>query len=198
MTNPSTHLFWITSRAAGTTAVVFASASVGFGLAMGGKLIKGNAQDRRSIHEISSLAVMFAIAVHALSLIGDKYLHPSVVDVTVPFALSYKTLATSIGIVAGWALIVLGLSFYVRKRIGIARWKLIHRVTLLAWLGALVHTFAEGTDAGKLWFIALIAVTSAPAVVLLVARVTGYKFASAKAAPVRTAQRGDRATLPIG
>jgi methionine sulfoxide reductase heme-binding subunit len=96
-------------------------------------------------------------------------------DVTVPFVFSYKTLATSVGIVSGWGMIFLGLSYYVRDRIGNARWKLIHRFTLLVWLGGLVHTFTEGTDAGQVWFIALIVLTTAPALVLLAARVTGYR-----------------------
>jgi sulfoxide reductase heme-binding subunit YedZ len=169
-TDPSTHLFWILSRGAGTTALILSSAAVGFGLLMSGKLVKGSGPDRRAYHEILSLSVMVAIAVHALALIGDTYLHPTLLDVTVPFVLGYKTLATSIGIVAGWALIFLGLSYYARRRIGIARWKLIHRFTLLAWILGLVHTFTEGTDRGQLWFIALILVTAAPAMVLFVHR----------------------------
>jgi sulfoxide reductase heme-binding subunit YedZ len=145
-------------------------------LAISGRLIKGGGPDRRVYHEVLSLAVMVAIAVHGLTLIGDSYLHPSLLDVTVPFVLSYKTLATSLGIVAGWAMIFLGLSYYARARIGNERWKVIHRLTLLAWLGGLVHTFTEGTDAGQLWFIVLIVVTSAPALVLLAARVSRLRL----------------------
>jgi DMSO/TMAO reductase YedYZ heme-binding membrane subunit len=68
-------------------------------------------------------------------------------------------------------MIVLGLSYYARRRIGIARWKVIHRFTLLVWLGGLVHTFSEGTDAGSAWFILLILGAAAPTVALLGARV---------------------------
>ncbi len=171
MTDPTPHLFWLTSRAAGTTAMVLASATVGFGLVMAGRLVKGGGAERRTLHEVLALSTMVAIAVHALALIGDGYLHPSLLDVTVPFLSSYKTLPTSIGIVSGWGLIVLGLSYYLRRRIGHARWKLIHRFTVLVWLGGLVHTFTEGTDSGQLWFIALILLTAAPALVLLVVRV---------------------------
>jgi sulfoxide reductase heme-binding subunit YedZ len=170
-TDPSTHLFWITSRAAGTTALVLSSAAVGYGLAMAGRLGGTGARDRRSIHEILALATIAAIAVHGLALVGDSFLHASVLDVTVPLVFSYKPLWTSVGIVAGWGTILLGLSFYVRERIGVGRWKAIHRFTVLAWAGGLVHTFGEGSDAGQLWFVALIAVTSAPAVVLLALRV---------------------------
>jgi methionine sulfoxide reductase heme-binding subunit len=170
-TNASTHLFWIISRGAGTTALVLSSVAVCFGLAMGGKLRGGSATDRRAYHEILSLSVMVAIAVHGLALLGDSFLHPSLIDVTVPFALGYERLATTLGIVAGWGLIALGLSFYARDRIGRARWKLIHRFTLLAWLGGLVHTLVEGTDAGQLWFLVLVTITTAPVLVLLWQRV---------------------------
>ena len=186
-TDPSTHLFWITSRAAGTTAMILASAAVGFGLLMSGRLAKGPNAGRRTIHEILSLSVMVSIAVHGLSLLGDTYLHPSLLDVTVPFASGYRTLATSAGIVAGWALIALGLSYYVRGRIGVQRWRVIHRFTLLAWIGALVHTFAEGTDARSTWFIALIGVTALPALVALALRTAdgfGRRGAQASRAPL--------------
>jgi sulfoxide reductase heme-binding subunit YedZ len=180
-TNASTHLFWIISRGAGTTALILSSVSVCFGLAMAGKLAKGNGADRRAYHEILSLSVMVAIAVHGLALLGDSYLHPSIVDVTVPFALGYERLATTLGIVAGWALICFGLSFYARDRIGRQRWKVIHRFTLLAWAGGLVHTLVEGTDAGQLWFIALVTITSAPVLMLLALRVRSARRGQAGA-----------------
>lgn len=173
MTDPSHYLFWITTRAAGTTAMILASASVGVGLAMASRI--GRGPDRRHIHQTLALATLLAIAVHGLTLLGDTYLRPSLVDITVPFALSYKTIPTSIGIVAAWGLVILGLSYYVRKRIGPARFKMIHRFTALAWLGALVHTFTEGTDAGQLWFIALILLTAAPALALLTIRYGGSR-----------------------
>jgi sulfoxide reductase heme-binding subunit YedZ len=113
---------------------------------------------------------MAAIAVHGLALLGDAWLHATVLDVTLPFVAPFKTLPTSIGIVSGWATIILGLSYYARRRIGAARWRTIHRFTALAWLLGLVHTFAEGSDAGTLWFIALIGLTAAPAFVLLIVR----------------------------
>ena len=183
MIDPSHYLFWITSRAAGTTAMVFASASVGIGLAAGAKLLKG--PDRFNIHQAFAIATMVAIAVHGLSLLGDTYLRPTLLDVTVPFAFSYKTIPTSIGIIAGWGMIILGLSYYVRRWIGQQRWKLIHRFTALAWLFGLVHTFTTGTDAGQLWFIALILLTAAPALVLLTKRLGRSRPALVPAAAQR-------------
>jgi sulfoxide reductase heme-binding subunit YedZ len=174
--DPATHLFWVLSRGAGTTALILSSASVAFGLMMAGRVVKGSNPDRRAYHEALSLSVMVAIAVHGLTLIGDSFLHPSLLDVTVPFVFSYKTVPTSIGIISGWAVIFFGLSYYLRGRIGQARWKLIHRFTVLAWLAGLVHTFTEGTDRGQIWFIALIVASAAPAVVMLALRATGKRL----------------------
>jgi methionine sulfoxide reductase heme-binding subunit len=184
MTTVSNHLFWIISRGAGTTALVLSSVAVCVGLTMGGKLLPGNAADRRSYHEILSLSVMVAIAVHGLTLLGDSFMHPSLLDVTIPFVSGYQRLATTLGIVAGWAFIALGLSFYVRDRIGRARWKVIHRFTLLAWLAGLVHTLVEGTDAGQLWYLALVMITSVPVLVLLWMRVGGGRLAVQARQPV--------------
>src|SRR5205085_12677000 len=94
MSGGSSMFFWILSRAAGTTAMVLASAAVGVGLVMGGKMVKGGGADRRSLHEILSLSTMVALAVHGLTLRGDSWLHPDVPDVTLPFFASYKTLYT--------------------------------------------------------------------------------------------------------
>jgi sulfoxide reductase heme-binding subunit YedZ len=179
----SSHLFWVLSRGAGATALVLSSAAVGVGLIMGGRLIRGGIADRRAYHEALALAAIVAIAVHILALLGDDYLHPTLIDVTVPFVLSYQTLATSVGIIAAWGLICLGPSFSFRKRIGLERWKLIHRFTALAWLAGLVHTFAEGTDRGQLWFIALIALTAAPTLALLVWRLVAHHVPGPQAVP---------------
>src|SRR5207249_1874994 len=119
-TDPTPHLFWITSRAAGTAALVVASLAVCLGLLMSTRLLKRfSAADLRVTHETLSLATIVAIAVHGVSLIGDSYMHPSLVDISVPFVGSYRTGWTSTGIVSGWVLAALGLSYYARGRIGI-------------------------------------------------------------------------------
>jgi sulfoxide reductase heme-binding subunit YedZ len=164
------HLFWITSRAAGTAALVLSSVSVGVGLLMGGKLLRRRTADLRIAHEALSLATLLAIVVHGAALLGDGFVRSSVLDVTVPFVTGYKTIWTSIGIVAGWSLVLLGLSFYARARIGQARWRSLHRFTALAWALGVVHSLGEGTDAGQTWFLGMTAAVVVPALLLLVRR----------------------------
>ncbi len=173
ITNPSPHLFWITSRAAGFAALVLASLAVSLGLLMSTKLLRRRGPDLLVTHEILALASIVAIAIHGVALLGDQFLHPSVADIAIPFVSSYKTIWTSLGIVGGWALALLGLSYYLRRRIGAARWRKLHRFTALAWLAGLAHALGEGTDAGQLWFLAMVAIVAIPAFLLLATRWLG-------------------------
>jgi sulfoxide reductase heme-binding subunit YedZ len=189
--SPTTHWFWILSRGAGTAALVLAAASISYGLLMAGKMKRGGAADRRTYHEALAVSTLVAIAFHGLVLLGDPFLHPNLADVTIPFVSSYKTIWTSMGIVAGWMLVAIGLSFYVRDRIGRARYAVIHRFVIVAWVLGLVHAFFEGTDAGTAWFIGTVAVSTAPVAVLLGLRVTG------RALPERSDRRA-RAAVEAG
>src|SRR6476620_6645417 len=95
-TDPTPHLFWITSRAAGTAALVVASLAVCLGLLMSTRLLRRfTAADLRITHETLSLATIVAIAIHGVSLVGDSFMHPSLVDISVPFVGPYKTGWTS-------------------------------------------------------------------------------------------------------
>jgi sulfoxide reductase heme-binding subunit YedZ len=164
------HLFWTISRASGIAALLVASAAVGLGLMMSGRLGAFKARDLRPLHETLSLCTMVAIVVHAAALLGDSYLSPSIADVTIPFVSGYEPLWTSLGIIAGWSLILLGLSFYARAKIGIQRWRMLHRFTALAWILSIGHSLGEGTDAGRWWFLASLLFVAAPALALLARR----------------------------
>jgi methionine sulfoxide reductase heme-binding subunit len=172
--DPGEHLFWIASRAAGVTALVLASLSVAVGVCMGTRWVRGRrATDAKTLHEVLSLATLVSLAVHALSLLGDAYLRPSVFDIAIPFVSDYKTVWMSLGIVAGWSMAALGLSYYARARIGHARWRSAHRFTSVVWILGIVHALAMGTDAGTPWFLAALALTAGPALALLLARIAG-------------------------
>jgi methionine sulfoxide reductase heme-binding subunit len=169
-TSAAPHLFWITSRAAGIVSLVVASLAVSVGLMMSLRMLRARRPELLALHEVLSLATLVALAVHGLALLGDGVLSPSLGDIAVPFAWSYKTAWTSIGIIGGWALVILGLSYYARQAIGSSRWRKLHRLTALAWIAGIVHTLGEGTDAGQIWFLAMLAIVAIPAIALLAVR----------------------------
>ena len=182
------HLFWVTSRASGTLALLFSSVAVGVGVSMGAKWFKGRGPDLRATHEALSMATIVALVVHAVSLLGDRFLHPSPADIVIPFASSYKTVWMTMGIVGGWMMIILGLSFYARGRIGEQRWRKLHRFTALAWVLGLAHSVGQGTDAGKLWFLVATGIVVLPAAALLAIRLSDRRPAPRAAAPEAVAR----------
>jgi sulfoxide reductase heme-binding subunit YedZ len=133
-------------------------------------MVRGRGPDLRVTHEALSLAALVALVVHAVALLGDGFLSPSVADIAIPFASSYREPWMAIGIVGGWLMLILGLSYYARGRIGVDRWRRLHRYTALAWGLGLAHSLGEGTDAGVAWFLVATALVAVPALALLVVR----------------------------
>jgi sulfoxide reductase heme-binding subunit YedZ len=91
-------------------------------------------------------------------------------SIAIPFASGYAPFMTSLGIVAGWGMAALGLSYYARGRIGPKRWRSLHRLTALVWLLGLVHSLGEGTDSGRAWFLVMAGAVVVPALLLLALR----------------------------
>lgn len=186
------HVFWLASRAAGILALLLASASVGIGLWQAMRRSPGRGPDLRVTHEALSLATFAAIVVHAGVLLGDNFLRLGVLDLTIPFWASYQRLWTAAGICAGWTLIVLGLTYYARGRIGVGRWRKLHRFTALAWVAALAHSLGEGTDAGQVWFLVAVLGAFAPALTLLALRHAGSDRPTALAPTPNALPRSSR------
>lgn len=166
----SEHLFWITSRAAGGAALILASAAVAAGLMMGSKRQNSNKRDLRAIHEALSLTTLAMVVLHGVSLLGDSYLNPGPAGIAIPFVGFYKPLWTGLGIIAGYGLATLGLTYYLRDRIGAARWRKLHRLTAVFWVLAIVHTIGAGSDAAQIWFLIASGLIVIPAAVLLLVR----------------------------
>lgn len=172
MSGSGIHIFWILSRGTGIAAVLLASLSVTAGLLAGrGRPLKlGRFGEIKPLHEALSLATIVAVAAHGLLLIGDPWLKPGLSGIAVPFTLGYRPLWTGIGIIAGYGLILLGLTYYARKWIEPSRWRTAHRFIAIFWILGLIHTFGAGTDAGQLWLQIPVALTAIPALALLAKR----------------------------
>lgn len=170
--DPLAHGWWLASRASGILALILVSVSVGIGLSLAGRIGRrpGLAKKLLAIHEQTAIAGLVAIAIHGLTLIGDAWLRPGLSGIAVPFAGSYRPFFTGLGIVAGYLAAALGLSFYVRRRIGPALWRRVHRLTFGVWVLAMVHTLGAGTDASAPWLRELMIAGAIPILLLFLNR----------------------------
>jgi methionine sulfoxide reductase heme-binding subunit len=174
--DPLHYGWWLASRSAGIVSILAVSVSVIIGLMMANGLPKKgwlglNKRKLVAVHESTALAGMVAISVHGLTLLGDKFMHPTLSQIAVPFTMGYRPGFTGLGIIAGWLAIFLGLSFYARRRIGVKRWRSIHRATIAVWALGVVHALGSGTDAGQVWLQAILLVTGIPIVYLFLRRI---------------------------
>jgi sulfoxide reductase heme-binding subunit YedZ len=166
--DPADYAWWLSSRAAAVVAFALISLSVLLGLAMANRLIRG--RNAVKLHEHLALAALVAIAVHAITLLGDRWLDPGAMGVLVPFAMDHAPLFTGLGVIAAYLAALLGLSFYVRRRVGAKRWRRLHRYTLLVYLLGVIHTLGAGTDAEAPWLRAVLLATGTPILFLFLLR----------------------------
>ena len=72
--DPAEFGWWLASRAAGVVALLCIAVSVGVGLAMAGRLSPALARTLLSVHQQTALVGLVAIAVHGITLLGDRFL----------------------------------------------------------------------------------------------------------------------------
>lgn len=185
--DPLAHGWWLASRAAGVVALALVTGSTLLGLAMAvrPRRVRGRFAARLvTLHEQLALTGLVAIAVHGVTLLGDPWLRPGLAGIALPGAMAYRPLFTSLGVVAGWLAALLGLSYYLRGRIGVHRWRALHRLTLAAYALAVAHTLGAGTDAGAAWLRWPLLGSAALVLVLLPLRVARRDPSTRKGVPI--------------
>lgn len=143
---------WYVIRASGLTSYILLTVSMLWGLALSSKVFKNWSPGPLSmvLHSgLSWIALAFA-ALHALLLMADKYVPYQLTEVLIPFTGPYRPLAVGLGTIAFWVILVVTLSFSMKKRIGHRVWKWIHFTSYLAFVLVTVHGLTAGTDASRL------------------------------------------------
>lgn len=150
-TLPGTAL-WTTSRAAGVTAFVALTLDVVFGL-----LVSTGAGDRLlprartvDLHRWLSSVALALTGLHAVLLLGDRFVRFDVLDLVVPFLSSYRALAVGLGVLTAYGALVVHVSFQLRKRLGARAWRRLHYLSFAVFLGALLHGVLAGSDSASL------------------------------------------------
>lgn len=170
---------WNVARAGGFTAYILLALAVIVGLALSTQLQSPARWPRlinNELHNFLTLLSTIFLGIHILAVWIDPFTHFGWNEVLIPFASQYRTFWMALGIVGFYLGLAIGLSTWMRPRIGYKWWRRLHMLTLGIFILATIHGLGTGSDTQTSWALGLYIVSSGLVVLLLCRRV----FASRK------------------
>lgn len=184
--------YWYLSRSSGVVAYLTLWLSAVLGLALTNRTARlfGGGPAVADVHQFASLLALALAIFHVLILLGDGYAAYSVWQLLVPFAATqHEPFWVGLGQLGFYLAVPVIFSFYVRRRIGVRSWRLIHYGSFVLYLLVLAHGLGAGTDARSSLPLAIYLTTGCTVVFL-----TNYRLVTAAGRRIR--QRGVPAAEP--
>jgi methionine sulfoxide reductase heme-binding subunit len=149
--------YWFLARASGLAAYAILTASVLAGLVLKARPLGRSVSPALivDIHRFLALLGLGALAIHGIALVLDDAVDIGLAALLVPGAAPYRPLATALGVLAAELMVLVYVSFPLRRRIGAKAWRALHWFTYLVFALATLHGLAAGTDSGRTWTLAL-------------------------------------------
>lgn len=148
--------FWLLARASGLLAYGVLTASVLAGLVVKARPLGRSVKPAAvlDVHRFLALVGLGALVVHGGALVLDRTVDFGLGALLVPGAAPYRPLATGLGVAAAELMVLVTVSFSLRKLIGGRAWRTLHWLTYAVFALATVHGLAAGTDSGRTWTLA--------------------------------------------
>lgn len=148
---------WALGRGTGITALVFLTIAQALGIATrsGRRVATLPRFAVADVHRFAALAGTGLVAAHLSLLFFDPYAQLRLVDFVVPFLAAYRPVWLGLGTLACDILVVVTVSALLRHRLGPRAFRAIHWIAYVLWPLALAHALGAGTDALRVWFLAL-------------------------------------------
>ncbi|MBE3038503.1 MAG: ferric reductase-like transmembrane domain-containing protein [Chloroflexi bacterium] len=144
----SVQLWWYVTRASGIVAYLLLWFSMVLGLAVTSKYLD-RLLDRLftyDFHQFISLLSIAFVGLHVAVLMLDRYLPYSIWQTLVPFISPYRPFWVGVGVIGFYITLLVTITFYIRSRIGMRAFRLIHVLSLVGYLGVTLHGVYAGTD----------------------------------------------------
>lgn len=144
----SVQSWWYVTRAAGLTSYFLMWLSMVWGMAVSTKFFHPVVEGSHSydFHEFLSLLGLGFVFLHVVVLMFDKFLAFNIFQILIPFIDTYRPLWVGIGIIGFYTFLLVTVTFYLRKIIGMQAFRSIHMLSLLGYVGATLHGLFAGTD----------------------------------------------------
>jgi len=147
------HIWWYISRASGLMGYLLFWLSTLLGFAISSKIFDSflGRVFTYDFHEHLSLLSLGFIGLHAIVLLFERVEPLSLTEILIPFISVYRPFWTGIGIIAFYLTILVTVTFYIRSWISMKAFRVIHYLSIAAYVGALFHGLYAGTDAILTW-----------------------------------------------
>jgi len=181
---------WFITRAAGLTAYLLVWLSTVWGLAVSSKVLDGalHRTFTYDFHQFISLLSIVFVVIHIAILLIDQYQPFTVAQLLLPFGAPYRPVWVGVGVIALYLTLIVSVTFYIRKWIGMRTFRLIHLASYLAFAGAAAHGLLSGTDSPLVSVQAMYLATT-----LVVVFLTAYRIIMSAQAKHQRAALGRRA-----
>ena len=163
---------WLIARAAGLVGFALLTLAVTLGLMFSTKILKPKRQkDLLGWHQTLIWTGLAMVVLHGTAILLDPVMRFGLIAVVVPGTAPWRPITVAAGVVAGYLMLALALSFHVRRRIGQRKWRLLHYASFAAFALALGHALHAGTDLQGTTGLVFGAVAISPILWLVFARI---------------------------
>ena len=154
---------WDVARAGGFTAYILLALTVIVGLALSTQIQSPSRWPRllnSELHNFLTLLSTIFLVVHILAVWMDPFTHFGLNEILIPLASSYRPVWMALGIVGLYLGIAIGISTWLRPRIGYKWWRRLHVLTLGIFALATIHGIGTGSDTQTPWALGIYLVSS--------------------------------------
>jgi methionine sulfoxide reductase heme-binding subunit len=164
---------WYVTRAAGIAAYVLLALAVDLGIfrSLARQLGEPVSWALDEFHQFLTLLAAGFVLLHLVTLAFDPFIHFTPRNLLLPLDQPYRQLAVDLGVLALYALAVVLLSSWLRRRLPYATWRGIHYLGFAAFALVTVHGLLAGADGAAGWMRAIYIAAAASASFLIGIRV---------------------------
>ena len=148
---------WYVTRAAAVSAYILLALSTHLGIvrSLGAQIGERASWVLDELHQFIALLAAAFVVLHLVSLLLDPFMAFTPANILLPLNQPYRQFATDVGVLGFYALSVVLVSSWLRRRISRRLWRGLHYLGFATFFLVTLHGALAGADSGQAWMRAL-------------------------------------------
>lgn len=144
--------WWYVMRSSGMVAWVLLTLTVLWGALLSSTRMRSGRRWLTDMHPFLASLGLAMLILHIVAAVLDSYAGVRPIAVLVPFAAEWNPGAIALGVVSLWAIGVVQVTSWVRRRMQRRTWNLVHQASYVAAWTMALHALTAGSDTGRPFF----------------------------------------------